>query len=47
MTEETKISYSVYSTDYEDDYVYVCANTPVIQRYKTNTEVLKNYLLDK
>lgn len=40
LTEETKTSYGVYSTSYDNDYAYVCCNTPVIQRYKTNTEII-------
>ena len=39
LTEETKTSYGVFSTHYEDDYVYVMCSTPVIQRHKTNDSV--------
>ena len=39
LTEETKTSYGVYSTTYEDDYVYVVCSTPVIQRQKINNSI--------
>ena len=40
LTEETKTSYGVFSTSYNEDYAYVCCSTPVIQRYKTNNKVI-------
>ena len=39
LTEETKTSYGVFSTDYENDYVYVVPSTPFIQRQKTNDSI--------
>jgi len=41
LTEETKTSYGIYSTSYEDDYVYVVCSTPVIQRQKINHSIPK------
>jgi len=38
-TEELKTSYGVFSTNYEDDYIYVVYSTPTIQRQKINNLV--------
>ena len=37
LTESTKVSYGIYSTDYEHDYVYVMANSSNIQKLEKNT----------